>query len=254
MRQKPSFVTAPGDRYSGPPKRKVPRAFNNDNPSLLLPRVAPGPRGVASFSSVHLDSFDWELPPPVDAPYGFVRYRPTGFVAPEVRVKRSKENTNRQLQSNWDLIEDKLFGNRLRYLGRAHEREEAVGTVEQQLSREITERLHLVTLSCPRCASTIITAQSDVAKLLVIDVTAHCHVDWPSCLCNACSHRWSPDPMDVGTFPATPSQPQVVYTDRLLQLTTCVKFEGHISLHAWAHALSVFHEKQHGGEFYGVHL
>ena len=98
--------------------------------------------------------------------------------------------------------------------------------------------------TCPHCTSTHVFSKMSGSTMAVVDLGGHFEVEWPCQQCDTCNHTWTPFPVDVGTFPATPVEPRTVYTDRLMALTTNVKFEGHISVHAWSRALHDFHRGQ----------
>ena len=196
--------------------------------------------------------FEWE-PSPEDRtnkpPLINLSKRSMRHYKPRFSVKRSKEEKNRKLYDNWNLVVEDLV--KKTWTQRGHAASGMFDPVEVSLKAEFEARLQREMNTCPNCTSTQDFTKLPGSTMSVVDVVGHFSVEWPHSKCNTCNHTWCPHPVEVGTFPATPLKPQTVYTDRLMSLTTNVKFEGHISLHAWSHALHNFHRGQMQEEVLG---
>jgi len=252
MKRKYANKGAVGTPFAGngkPIQRKASSNINRYNNVRGCPRGKPAERTGGHFAFE--DSFpEYDHIRTESEPYPSLRkLRSTfTFVQPKLRIKRTKEERNRSLQTNWESAGEQLEERRLMYLGKKAEHRDILGTAESTLALEIHDRFQLACKMCPKCGGVSCYQKPSSSSVLVVDILAHAHVDWPSIVCRNCAHSWLPNPADVGTFPATPVRPETIYTDRLLQLITNIKFEGHISMHALSHAFHDFHLQQHAGK------
>ena len=238
----PKPVTAPGQQYSEPKRFKAPSTARWSG-KVTVAGVNQGKKARNDEDLQH--QWDWEhsLDPTIIPPPSNPQKRRKGNNVPrKLRAKRTKETKNRKLHEHWDQSMEDLVSLTWTQTGRAAEGE--FQSVVASLKAEFEAKLQVIMHTCPNRASTENSTKLPGPTMFVVDLPGHFDVQWPRNTCKTCDHTWSPHPVDVGTFPATPVQPQTVYTNRLLSLTTNVKFEGHISMHAWSNALHDFHRGQ----------
>eukprot|EP00242_Pyramimonas_sp_CCMP2087_P000629 CAMPEP_0198229520 /NCGR_PEP_ID=MMETSP1445-20131203/114167_1 /TAXON_ID=36898 /ORGANISM="Pyramimonas sp., Strain CCMP2087" /LENGTH=144 /DNA_ID=CAMNT_0043909983 /DNA_START=1216 /DNA_END=1646 /DNA_ORIENTATION=+ len=144
------------------------------------------------------------MPPPSNLPK-----RSKGNNAPRFSARRrTKEEKNRKLHEHWDLSMEELVSLTWTQTGRAAEGE--FPSVVASLKVEFEAKLQVIMHTCPKCTSTQNSTKLPASKMFVVDLPGHFDVEWPRHTCKTCDHTWSPHPVDVGTFPATPVHPQTV--------------------------------------------
>lgn len=164
--------------------------------------------------------------------------------APQHR-KRTTEENNRRLHEQWTAsLRDNIFMNTCFKAGAA----ERMASLQQQLKTEYYKTAEQSLGSCQACAfaelghNTFWELVDGAADILFVSILGRAQVSHPSFRCSGqCGTVVRLSPVSFGCFPATPTQPQVYYSEALLALTHSVRLSGPLPMEAWCAALEEIH-------------
>jgi hypothetical protein len=164
--------------------------------------------------------------------------------------KRSRQRRNEAEQDGWDRLAPSLEEERLEQLGSRYWVDPAASCRQTvMLLHKLNQFAAAAELVCERCggpAACCFTRATDAAQpsVLVVDTNASLRVTLPLARCAACSWEWGvTSVLLLRLFPATPKQPEVLYTIDILELCDQLVENAHSSVGRLATSLHATHER-----------
>lgn len=162
---------------------------------------------------------------------------------PVTRQKQKRldtEEENKRLHEQWDAcFNDNVF----RHTCHQADRQALSEALRARLAGEFAAAATAEMQVCPSCNQPgMMLSASSEQQLLYVALEGRVPVPHPVFICAGCEGVHTVHPTSFGCFPATPTEPQVVYAVSLLQLTCKVGIAGPLPMEAWCNALEALHQ------------
>ncbi|MGH3055792.1 MAG: hypothetical protein ACRDL7_12535, partial [Gaiellaceae bacterium] len=163
-----------------------------------------------------------------------------------VNTRRLKtEEVNLRLQEQWAAS---FNDNAFRFTCHEAQHEQSNAALQASLAESFLSAAKGAIPVCPACSivhseSNFQTLQcASTEQLLYVTIHGRAAVSHPVFRCAACGDQRVAHPVSFGCFPATPTEPQVVYDRSLLYLTCKVSQTGPLAMEAWCKSLEALHQ------------